>query len=166
MFIFVTDSDETDSCARSELLSDIRAEFGPRLDPDMILANCAYEWVLKWSESSDNYAFLTLSVECFDAVASCSLCANAQSFVWSMFVCETFTNAAMLLERTGCRVPRDRVVKRELNMEMRELELFLEFVRVFLALLLRRIGEEEADGSEDCALRRKKEEARYYFFPS
>ncbi|CAG0917366.1 unnamed protein product [Notodromas monacha] len=151
----IPELDEAEAPAATEeglhaIFFEVRERFGQILDSDLILMNCGYEWVLRWSETA-NSEFLSRSLTCFEAMQNSVLCTRIQTFVWSLFVCQVFTGVASLLERTGCRMPRDRVLKREISMETSEIDEFLENVRKFLYLLLTRISTNEerlADNEE------------------
>lgn len=133
-------TDMADLSARStlmEILDHVRQRFPNCLESDILLINCCWELLLQWNAkplilSSD--LFLTLSY--LEKVSSSVLKHNVACMGWRLFIQKRFEVLCNLIEKMG-KKPKDRICRKELEMDENTLENFSVYCCDLLDFLIK-----------------------------
>jgi hypothetical protein len=122
-----------------EFCAKIISQFKLSIDADSLLMNCGYGWIVDWSEDLETASeALPIAIDCLNSIKCSTLLLGVQSLAWSLVVGQLFASVSLLFERTSCRMPRDRVLKRDVGFSESALMPFVSFCRRFLALMMQR----------------------------
>ena len=127
----------TDTKPSIELLDHVRRCFPNCLEPDVLLANCAWESFVFWDNnpSITSFELLKNSFVYLNRIASAVLKHNVACLIWKTFILKRFETLTNLMEKMG-KVPKDRICKKELGMDECCLESFLDYSCQLLDFIL------------------------------
>lgn len=138
IFSHITDQDieKTQSLSVIKgLLGQVRKRFPRSMDPDALLANCSWEYMVHWDKNHDITSHLKSALQCLCLVMSAILRSGVAYMMWKTFVHKRFEGLVMLIEKVG-KTPKDRLCRRDVEISDVYLENFVDFCFQLLEILL------------------------------
>ncbi|XP_023244121.1 rab3 GTPase-activating protein non-catalytic subunit-like [Centruroides sculpturatus] len=117
------------------LLGQVRKRFPRSMDPDALLANCSWEYMVHWDKNHDMIYHLKSALQCLCLVMSAILRCGVAYMMWKTFVHKRFEGLVMLIEKVG-KMPKDRLCRRDVEISDVYLENFVDFCTQLLEILL------------------------------
>ncbi|KPM07343.1 rab3 GTPase-activating protein non-catalytic subunit-like protein [Sarcoptes scabiei] len=128
-----------------EVLDHVRRCFPNCLDSDILLINCFWELLLQWNtEPLLKTKELSRALTYLVKVSSSVLRHNIASMSWRLFVQKRFATLCGLIEKMG-KKPKDRISRKELEMDENDLESFCEFCTNLIDFMIRTSACSETD---------------------
>lgn len=124
-----------------ELLSHVRRRFPHSLEPDVLMANCAWELIMTWDKAPSlaSASHLTKSFDYLNAIQNAVLRHNVMCLAWRTYLQKRFEALAGLMQKMG-KAPKDRICKKELGLSEDCLESYLLFAINLLELVYQTIA--------------------------
>ncbi|OTF70091.1 hypothetical protein BLA29_007693, partial [Euroglyphus maynei] len=126
-----------------EILDHVRRCFPNCLDSDILLINCFWELLRQWN-SQPLIHTVEMSLEYLEKVSSSVLKHNVATMAWRLFVQKRFEILCNLIEKMG-KKPKDRVIRKELEMDENILEQFSNFSCDLLDFMIRTSASSETE---------------------
>lgn len=113
----------------------LRRRFSRSLELDSLLANCAWEHLVRWDKDHDAMHHLSLAIDFLSSVSSAILKNGVGCIMWKTFVQKRFEALALLMEKVG-KTPKDRLCRRDVEISDVHLEEFVSFCHRLLETVL------------------------------
>ncbi|KAJ6225670.1 hypothetical protein RDWZM_004215 [Blomia tropicalis] len=127
----------SDRSTLMEILEHVRRCFPNCLESDILLINCCWELLLQWNRQPlilSGQLHLTLNY--LEKVSSSVLKHNVACMGWRLFIQKRFEILCNLIEKMG-KKPKDRICRKELDMDENTLEQFVNFCYNLLDFMVR-----------------------------
>ena len=95
------------------------------LDSDVLMANCAWEFMVVWNRDPEVTSPLDLALEFAKCIQNETLQHGLALMLWQMFLVKRFAAAALLMEKVG-KAPKDRLCRKVCRISLR-ISVFIEF---------------------------------------
>nr|XP_027197876.1 rab3 GTPase-activating protein non-catalytic subunit-like [Dermatophagoides pteronyssinus] len=126
----------TEKSTLIEILNHVRECFPNCLDSDILLINCYWELLRQWNYQPLLYNQIEQSLKYLELVSSSILKHNVAQMSWCLFIQKKFECLCHLIEKMG-KKPKDRVIRKELEMDENNLEQFSNFICNLLDFMIR-----------------------------
>ncbi|XP_039993735.1 rab3 GTPase-activating protein non-catalytic subunit isoform X1 [Xiphias gladius] len=123
----------------AELLVAVCQRFPHSLSPDLLFANCCWEYVVQWNKDPEEGQCLSWAVEHLKLVSSPHIQLGISTMMWSTFIVKRFSAAAFLMEKVG-KAPKDRLCRRDVGMGDKAMTSFLGCCVQLLQILMEVTG--------------------------
>ncbi|XP_043997853.1 rab3 GTPase-activating protein non-catalytic subunit isoform X1 [Gambusia affinis] len=134
------DGEETEKCQEeadrtAELLLAVCQRFPDSLSPDLLFANCCWEYVVQWNKDPEEGRYLFVAVEHLKSITSPHIQLGISTMMWSTFIVKRFSAAAFLMEKVG-KAPKDRLCRRDVGIGDKAMTSFLGCCVQLLQILM------------------------------
>ncbi|XP_064490001.1 rab3 GTPase-activating protein non-catalytic subunit-like [Ornithodoros turicata] len=113
----------------------LRRRFTRSLETDSLLANCAWEHLVRWDKDRSKVCHLSRAIDFLSDVSSVILKNGVGCIMWKTFVQKRFEALALLMEKVG-KTPKDRLCRRDVEISDIHLEEFVNFCRRLLETIM------------------------------
>lgn len=111
-----------------QLLRKVRDHFPNSMECDIVLANCVWESVTSWSKNlTGQISYLSLAMKYLLAISSNVLKHSIGCLVWKTFLLKRFETLTLLTEKMA-KVPKDRILQRDIGLDEKSLSPFINFI--------------------------------------
>jgi hypothetical protein len=105
-------------------LQDLQRRLPLTLSSDVLMANCAWEFLVIWNRDSEVIYALEQAIVYLKCVQNAVLQHGLALMIWQMFVVKKLSSAALLVDKVG-KAPKDRLCRKEVGLSEVSLEKFI-----------------------------------------
>lgn len=105
-------------------LQEVQHCFPHTLSSDVLMANCAWEFVVVWNRDPEVVYPLEQALAYLKCIQNAVLQHGLATMIWQMFAVKKLSSAAFLTEKVG-KAPKDRLCRKDVGLSEVSLEKFL-----------------------------------------
>lgn len=129
-----------------QLLRKVRDHFPNSMECDIVLANCVWETVASWSKDpTGKISYLSLAMKYLLPISSNVLKHSIGCLVWKTFLLKRFETLALLMEKMA-KVPKDRILQKDVGIDEKSLSLFITFIVDLFDLIIESSARADSEG--------------------
>ena len=125
-----------------ELLLHVQRCFPHSLRREVILINSCWECVSIWSKNVENEVMLSKALSLLNSLSSSYLKHSLSCLVWKTFLLKQLEILTLQTEKMS-KIPKDRILRKELSITEDSLESFLSFSLSLLEVILENVSNED-----------------------